>query len=61
MVSTAPEKGSNGPTFEVYRFEADPDVETATLAGAVSRDHPELGEVAYRVSAFVTRQADGEA
>jgi hypothetical protein len=46
-----------GPTFEVYRFEADPYVETATLAGAVSRDHPELEEVAYRASAFLTSRA----
>jgi hypothetical protein len=43
-----------GPTFEVYRFEADPYVETAALAAAVSRDHSELEEVASRVSAFVT-------
>jgi hypothetical protein len=43
-----------GPTFEVYRFEADPYVETAALAAAVCRDHSELEEVASRVSAFVT-------
>jgi hypothetical protein len=46
-----------GPTFEVYRFEADPYVETATLATAVSRDHSELEEVASRVSAVVTSRA----
>jgi hypothetical protein len=43
-----------GPTFEVYRFEADPYVETAALAESVSRDHPELEDVASRISAFVT-------
>jgi hypothetical protein len=43
-----------GPTFEVYRFEGDPYVETAALAAAVSRDHSELEEVASNVSAFVT-------
>ena len=43
-----------GPTFEVYRFEDNPYVETATLAAAVSRDHPELEKVASRVAAFAT-------
>jgi hypothetical protein len=43
-----------GPTFEVYRFEADPYVETAALAAAVSREHSELEEIASRVSAFVS-------
>lgn len=46
-----------GPTFEVYRFEADPYAETAVLAESVSRDHPELEEVVSRVSALVTSQA----
>ena len=46
-----------GPTFEVYRFETDPYVETATLAAAVSRNHPVLEAVASRVSAFVKSRA----
>lgn len=50
----ATDAATAGPTFEIYRFQADPHVETATMAAAVSRDHPELEEVASRVSAFVT-------
>ncbi len=46
-----------GPTFEVYRFEGDPYVETATLAASVTRDHPELEEVASQVSAFASASA----
>jgi hypothetical protein len=46
------EASTAGPTFEVYRFKADPYVETATLAAAVSRDYPELEEVASRVLAL---------
>jgi hypothetical protein len=41
-----------GPTFEVYRFESDPFLETASLAEAVRRDHPELDDVASRLHAL---------
>lgn len=43
-----------GPTFEVFRFEGDPFVQTASLAEAVRGDHPELDEVASTVARFIT-------
>ena len=40
------------PTFEIYRFGGDPWAETAQLAREVSKEHPDLNEVASRVSEF---------
>jgi hypothetical protein len=50
------ETATAGPTFEVYRFDGDPYLETATLAAAVTGRHPDLEEVAERVSAFMPTQ-----
>jgi hypothetical protein len=38
------------PTFEAYRFGADPWGETAELAETVAAEHPELDEVAQNVT-----------
>lgn len=51
------ETATAGPTFEVYRFEGPPYVETAKLAALVARDHPELEEVASKVAAFASTPA----
>ena len=51
LVSQPLGPGNNaGPTFEAYRFGADPWGETAELAETVAAVHPELDEIAENVS-----------
>ena len=44
------ENTNAAPTFEIYRFGDDPWTETARLAETVSGNHPELSEVASKIS-----------